>query len=379
MLRTREQREARKAQREAEKSEWARGELKDAYTTVSFYYPLSNPEEVHFQPASPFEPKNPYVPSSTYDPVPKAKALEKQADRFMADGELEESEGRKLTAIVKYKEAIKAYRVAVALDLPALDFRRKIISGSTETKAKGSYTKAKLQLQEKLAFAEEKAQIPLRDRVYIPDPAEEPGFAYAEMSARVKAAPYTLARPITPSALHVAHEQQGQTAVTFALPASGLEPSPQPGHAELVSKANAPWLKPAAWWERQHLHRQAEAEAQAQAKAARGGDEPADAAGSGEMTGGDTGDSALAVVEDGASSSSSSSDEESPHRRTVVAIGDFPAQQEGDLRLRKGDVIEVLDDSSEWWQGCLKRDPSLRGLFPSNYVEDPEVKSVMHE
>ena len=51
----------------------------------------------------------------------------------------------------------------------------------------------------------------------------------------------------------------------------------------------------------------------------------------------------------------------------VEAIYDFEPQQEGDLRLRVGDKIQVLEKPSpEWYKG---RSNGVVGMFPSNYVK----------
>lgn len=51
----------------------------------------------------------------------------------------------------------------------------------------------------------------------------------------------------------------------------------------------------------------------------------------------------------------------------VEAIYDFEPQQEGDLRLRVGDKIQVLEKPSpEWHKG---RSNGVVGMFPSNYVK----------
>ncbi len=52
----------------------------------------------------------------------------------------------------------------------------------------------------------------------------------------------------------------------------------------------------------------------------------------------------------------------------VIAAFDFEPQEEGELRLRKGDRIEVLDKSDpNWWRG---RCNGMEGMFPVPYVKD---------
>lgn len=52
---------------------------------------------------------------------------------------------------------------------------------------------------------------------------------------------------------------------------------------------------------------------------------------------------------------------------TVIAAFDFEPQEDGELRLRKGDVITVLDKSDQnWWRGTCK---GQEGMFPVPYVK----------
>jgi hypothetical protein len=50
------------------------------------------------------------------------------------------------------------------------------------------------------------------------------------------------------------------------------------------------------------------------------------------------------------------------------ALYDFEAEQEGDLALVTGDLIEIIDKNGEWWKGKNIR-TSHTGLFPANYVK----------
>ncbi|KAI8914213.1 hypothetical protein EDD86DRAFT_187059, partial [Gorgonomyces haynaldii] len=55
-------------------------------------------------------------------------------------------------------------------------------------------------------------------------------------------------------------------------------------------------------------------------------------------------------------------------KRYVRAVFDFDAENDGELSLRKGDVIQVLKEIDEgWWQG--QSTDGRTGMFPSNYVE----------
>ena len=52
----------------------------------------------------------------------------------------------------------------------------------------------------------------------------------------------------------------------------------------------------------------------------------------------------------------------------VIATFDFIPQEAGELRLRKGDIISVLDKSdANWWKGECN---GQQGMFPVTYVKE---------
>eukprot|EP00126_Sphaerothecum_destruens_P006324 Sdes_comp19309_c0_seq1m10427 len=54
-------------------------------------------------------------------------------------------------------------------------------------------------------------------------------------------------------------------------------------------------------------------------------------------------------------------------RRTVLALYQFEAKEEGELSFEEGDVLHVIDDSHpDWWKGEFR---GRVGLFPSNFVQ----------
>lgn len=66
----------------------------------------------------------------------------------------------------------------------------------------------------------------------------------------------------------------------------------------------------------------------------------------------------------------------------AMALYDFPAAAPGDLSLKKGQVVVVLDkvgSGGEWWKGVLLAKDEFglgsgqEGIFPSNYVEVVEM------
>lgn len=55
-------------------------------------------------------------------------------------------------------------------------------------------------------------------------------------------------------------------------------------------------------------------------------------------------------------------------RERVIAIYDFVGQDQDELTLKEGDIIEIIVKGDEgWWKGVLPN--GKEGLFPSNYVE----------
>uniref|UniRef100_A0AAZ3P018 SH3 domain-containing protein n=1 Tax=Oncorhynchus tshawytscha TaxID=74940 RepID=A0AAZ3P018_ONCTS len=54
------------------------------------------------------------------------------------------------------------------------------------------------------------------------------------------------------------------------------------------------------------------------------------------------------------------------HPTYVQALFDFDPQEDGELGFRRGDFIQVLDNSDpNWWKGGCH---GLTGMFPRNYV-----------
>ena len=52
----------------------------------------------------------------------------------------------------------------------------------------------------------------------------------------------------------------------------------------------------------------------------------------------------------------------------MVAAFDFEPQEEDELRLRKGDIITVIDKNDQnWWRGTCN---GMEGLFPVPYVKE---------
>lgn len=52
----------------------------------------------------------------------------------------------------------------------------------------------------------------------------------------------------------------------------------------------------------------------------------------------------------------------------VRALYDFIPSEHGELQLRRGDLVDVYDDSTfpDWWKGAFR---GQIGIFPANYVE----------
>lgn len=49
-----------------------------------------------------------------------------------------------------------------------------------------------------------------------------------------------------------------------------------------------------------------------------------------------------------------------------IALHDFSPQEDGDLKLIKGDLVELINDSSNWW--IVKKCNQEIGVVPSNYL-----------
>ncbi|KAL6066179.1 Myosin-1 [Balamuthia mandrillaris] len=49
------------------------------------------------------------------------------------------------------------------------------------------------------------------------------------------------------------------------------------------------------------------------------------------------------------------------------ALYDYTAQEDDELTLKEGDVIDIIQKSGEWWEGMLA---GRTGVFPANYVEE---------
>ena len=52
----------------------------------------------------------------------------------------------------------------------------------------------------------------------------------------------------------------------------------------------------------------------------------------------------------------------------VQALYDFEPQEEGELRMRKGDIVTVLEKVDQnWWQGTCE---GRSGWFPVPYIKE---------
>lgn len=68
---------------------------------------------------------------------------------------------------------------------------------------------------------------------------------------------------------------------------------------------------------------------------------------------------------------------EQPSARIFVALYDYDARTDEDLSFRKGDHLEILNDTQgDWWLAKSKRS-RLEGYIPSNYVA--KLKSIEAE
>jgi hypothetical protein len=56
-------------------------------------------------------------------------------------------------------------------------------------------------------------------------------------------------------------------------------------------------------------------------------------------------------------------------KKRVRALYDFPPQYPGELELKEGDVLEVIKQDGEWYEGTHTQ-TGATGWFPVNYVEE---------
>ena len=52
----------------------------------------------------------------------------------------------------------------------------------------------------------------------------------------------------------------------------------------------------------------------------------------------------------------------------ALAMFDFAAEQPGDLGLRKGMVVDLLETEGEWWKGSDAEAAGVVGIFPATFV-----------
>ena len=64
----------------------------------------------------------------------------------------------------------------------------------------------------------------------------------------------------------------------------------------------------------------------------------------------------------------------------MQVLHDFPAEQAGDLALRAGDIVSILQQGDEGWSEGLLNGQS--GWFPSNYCSEPfyaDASQIQHQ
>ena len=68
---------------------------------------------------------------------------------------------------------------------------------------------------------------------------------------------------------------------------------------------------------------------------------------------------------------------ERPEPRRARALFDFAAQREGDLSLKAGQTLVLLEAEGEWWRGHAEgAEPETAGVFPHNHVEEIKAEKV---
>jgi len=58
-----------------------------------------------------------------------------------------------------------------------------------------------------------------------------------------------------------------------------------------------------------------------------------------------------------------------PQGPTCRALYNYTAQENDELTLRKGDVVTIIKEHPDWWEGELN---GKVGVFPANYVQKIE-------
>lgn len=72
-----------------------------------------------------------------------------------------------------------------------------------------------------------------------------------------------------------------------------------------------------------------------------------------------------------------SGEPDAPNAKIFVALYDYDARTDEDLSFRKGEHLEILNDTQgDWWLARSKR-TRLEGYIPSNYVA--KLKSIEAE
>ena len=57
-------------------------------------------------------------------------------------------------------------------------------------------------------------------------------------------------------------------------------------------------------------------------------------------------------------------------QKKCQAMYDFTPQEEGELELKKGDMVTKDEEiDKHWWRGVNKRS-GCKGLYPANYVKE---------
>eukprot|EP00944_MAST-04C_sp_MAST-4C-sp1_P005171 g5171.t1 len=58
-------------------------------------------------------------------------------------------------------------------------------------------------------------------------------------------------------------------------------------------------------------------------------------------------------------------------KKYYVAKFEFVAENDDELQFREGEVVSLVrKDTAEWWYGCIKDEPTRKGVFPSAYVKE---------
>ena len=93
-----------------------------------------------------------------------------------------------------------------------------------------------------------------------------------------------------------------------------------------------------------------------------------------EDTGDDTSDATAATTAAAESENTTAGDADTPRTR-LIALHDFPSEEDGDLQFKKGDILWGIKLEDQWWSGNHDRTGEM-GAFPANYTREEKLEDA---